>query len=90
MSLFSAADRYEALVELSRIIGVAGLLFLLFVAVRFRTLCKRLQKQYASLASHRQTLGLQAAIGDDLRALLIACMPKDFWVGGRGGFPCCG
>lgn len=57
------------------IFGAATLIGLLLLARRWSSYVRSLIDRYGVIASHRERLGLQALIGDDLRALVSA------WVG---------
>jgi len=58
------------------VIGIAGLLYLGVVLLRAFPRVDVLARWYGRLADHRVHLGVQAAIGDDLRALLIGWVPR--------------
>lgn len=57
--------------------GVAGLVFLLGAAQRSSATVTHLLAKYGKLPSHRDGLGLQALIGDDVKALMAAWLPDD-------------
>lgn len=58
--------------------GVAGLLTVVLLGRRWFIPVRTLIDRYGVIANHRERLGLQALIGDDLRALV------DAWVRGAG------
>lgn len=83
-TLFSVMDRLEVVEALARTLGVVGIIYFAYLLFRFKTLARRLQERYAAVARYDDKLGLQAAIGEDLKALLIAWTPRDhFDVWGR-------
>jgi hypothetical protein len=58
------------------VFGLTGLIWLWTVVHGVQKTTSRLTKQYITPTRHNEKLGLQATIGDDLRALLIGIMPK--------------
>ncbi len=79
LTLLGVADRLEFVTVATRVLGVCGIAYYAFLLVRFKSLAQRLQKRYATVARHDDKLGLQAAIGEDLKALLIAWVPRDYF-----------
>jgi hypothetical protein len=73
--LWSLSERFEDALWLKRTIGWSAAGYLLFLFVRFRTFAQRLKTSYSPRV-HSERLGLQAAIGDDLAALLRAWIPS--------------
>jgi len=76
LSLWTMGERTQLLTALIQAVGIGTVLFGTFLYVRFRYVAVRLKTLY-TLASHSDKLGLQAAIGDDLRSLLKAWCKKD-------------
>lgn len=77
LSLIGPVAKISWLMRLVQIIGLGGLGFLVLQALRFRASSIRFA---FNLPGHRDKLGLQAAIGEDLKALLIGLIPKDYFV----------
>jgi len=57
-------------------LGVAGLTRMVFVSRTASKAAKRIAKSYLSSTSHRETLGIQGTISEDLQALLRGWIPK--------------
>lgn len=68
-SLLTMTEKTQALSAIVQAVGVGTVIYAGFLFVRFRSVAVRLKSLY-TFASHADKLGLQAAIGDDLRALL--------------------
>ncbi len=77
--LLTASDKIQLLALAVQFLGLGGAAYLAIVAIRSTSFGAPI-RQKLSIVSHRPSLGLQAAIGDDLRALLIGWMPKSRWV----------
>lgn len=75
-SLWTIGESLDLLKILIQAVGIGTVLYGIFLFVRFRSISVRLQTLY-SFSSHSDKLGLQAAIGEDLCALLKAWCPKD-------------
>lgn len=75
-SLWTMGQNLDLLIILIQTIGVGSVFYGVFLFVRFRSISVRLQALY-SFSDHTDKLGLQAAIGDDLCALLKAWCPKN-------------
>jgi hypothetical protein len=65
----------EALNVVYVIFGIAGLIWLWSLIRSVHRTNARLAKEYLTATRHAEKLGLQATIGDDLRALLLGWMP---------------
>jgi len=76
LSLWTMGERAQLLPSLIQVVGVSTVVYGAFLYIRFRSVTFRLKSLY-KFASHSDKLGLQAAIGDDLRALLLAWCRKD-------------
>lgn len=74
ISLWTVGDQFQFLIFCVQLLGVGTVMYAAFLFFRFQSTAVRLQTLY-SFASHAEKLGLQAAIGDDLRALLQAWCP---------------
>lgn len=60
------------------VVGMSGLILLastLLTVRKFISKTKHIMRRYSTLASHRQQLGMQALIGEDLRLLLLGWLP---------------
>ena len=76
LSLWTMGEKAQLLTSLIQAVGVGTVVYGAFLYVRFRSATLRLKSLY-TFASHADKLGLQAAIGDDLRALLSAWCRMD-------------
>ncbi|MBO9407646.1 hypothetical protein J7399_09415 [Shimia sp. R9_1] len=54
------------------VFGISGLLGLVFLARRWYTSLRRLYDKYGMVTTHREHLGMQALIGEDLKALVTS------------------
>lgn len=61
---------------LAGLVGLGSLLYLAGVARRSRETVRSLTRKYATLTRHGEGLGMQALIGDDLRALVVGWIPS--------------
>ncbi len=86
LSLFSLAialvpmdEKYWFAQVCLQLLGITGIIYLFFLYLRVKRLGLRLGT-YLQVADHSQKLGLQATIGDDLKALLMGWLPKFQWI----------
>lgn len=75
-SLWTLSETTQLLTSAVQLVGLGTIAYVAFLYVRFRSVAVRLKSLYA-FAGHADKLGLQAAIGDDLRALLLAWCRND-------------
>ncbi len=61
-----------------QLLGTAGIFYVFFFFLHVKRLGLRLST-YLQVADHSNKLGLQATIGDDLKALLMGWLPKFQW-----------
>jgi hypothetical protein len=80
VTLITLGQKTEILRYAVGVVGVLGLLYYGFLYLKFRSFVSTIKTNYTGPKSHAEKLGLQAAIGLDLRALLIGWMPKDYFV----------
>jgi len=59
------------------IVGLGAVVYVLMLLRKGTRVSSELQQQFGKLNSHRPTLGLQAAIGDDLRNVVTAAIPRE-------------
>ena len=78
LSIMPLGDKVNLFASLVQLFGFATILYVGFLLARFRSTALRLKTLY-SFTGHAEKLGLQAAIGDDLRALLMAWIPRIFF-----------
>ncbi len=62
-----------------QLLGTVGIFYVFFFYLQVKRLGLRLST-YLQVADHSQKLGLQAAIGDDLKALLMGWLPNLQWI----------
>jgi hypothetical protein len=62
-----------------QLLGTVGIFYVFFFYLHVKRLGLRLST-YLQVADHSQKLGLQATIGDDLKALLMGWLPKFQWI----------
>ncbi|QDV50468.1 P-loop NTPase fold protein [Gimesia fumaroli] len=74
ISLFSVSDWLNISSWLVQFLGVGAVCYAVLLLVRFQNTFIRLKSLY-TFSGHSEKLGLQAAIGDDLSALLKAWIP---------------
>jgi hypothetical protein len=86
LSLFSLAialvpmrEKYWFAQVCLQLLGIAGIIYLFFLYLHVKRFGLRLST-YLQVADHSQKLGLQATIGDDLKALLMGWLPKFEWI----------
>ena len=73
-TLFSAA--HSVIAALYPIIGLIGFVLLVTLFTGIRRTKARLSHEYLTASRHGEKLGLQATIGEDLRALLMGWIPS--------------
>lgn len=66
----------EEFVELVRVLGIGGVIWLAMFAWGVRRTRAKLVQNYITATRHTERLGLQATIGSDLKALLDGWMPR--------------
>lgn len=69
----------HALYTLLCLVGVGLLIFLLAIFRSGSITVAGFRRQFANLASHRTTMGLQATIGDDLRCAIVAAVSRGYF-----------
>lgn len=85
--LLSIGEKLNIISHLLNLLGLGGLIYLLYLYVRVKTITLRLQKRYTTIARHNEKLGLQATIGNDLKALLIGWLPGNYFHDTWKSFP---
>ncbi len=71
---------FNFLAIVSSVVGIAFLLFIASYIFKGSRVSAGFRKRFAKLTSYRQTLGLQAAIGDDLRNVIVAAVPNNYFI----------
>lgn len=85
-SLYTVNDKLWFGQMALQFLGFTGITYFLLLFIRLQGFARSHVGTSLKQPSHREKLGLQVAIGDDLRALLIGWMPKNFWLPIWGGF----
>lgn len=75
VSLISWSDRVGLLLWLIQMVGATAVVYIVFLFVKFKNAFVRMRSLY-SFSDHSDKLGLQAAIGADLKALLESWIPE--------------
>jgi hypothetical protein len=79
IALVPMKEKYWFAQYCAQLFGPAAILYVFFLYLHVRRLGLSLST-YLQVADHSQKLGLQATIGDDLKALLMGWLPKYQWV----------
>ncbi|MFN0198570.1 MAG: P-loop NTPase fold protein [Planctomycetaceae bacterium] len=79
LSLFPSTDKLRVIQFGIELLGVFGFCYLIFVLLHLQRLFQSFHAIYGRMPKHGSHLGLQATIGNDLKALLIGWLPKDQW-----------
>jgi hypothetical protein len=79
IALVPMKEKYWFAQLFAQLFGAAAILYVFFFYLHVRRLGLRL-RTYSHVADHSQKLGLQATIGDDLKALLMGWIPKYQWI----------
>lgn len=78
-SLFTVHDKLWFGQFILEFLGFTGTAYFALLFIRLQGFSRNHARPLLKLTSHREKLGLQAAIGDDLKAILMGWMPGKFW-----------
>mgnify|MGYP001030763730 CR=1 FL=1 len=78
-ALITTSQKVQLVATAFQIFGLSGMVYGIYVYTRSRTLAEPLAEHYTRLIRHDDKLGLQAALGSDLRNLMVGWIPREFF-----------